>query len=344
MRLFTDRRARRTAIAAATGLTAAVALGATAAANSAGAAQPAAVQPAAALPSGMAAPYLYLGWGNPPSATSVMSATGIKQFTMAFMLSDGGCNPKWDGSRALTGGTDQSTINKIRAAGGDVTVSFGGYSGNKLGQKCSSASALAGAYQKVINAYQLKSIDVDIEAGEFSSSTVRQRVVDALKTVRAKNASLKIYVTFGTTPTGPDAAGKDLIKKGAAAGLNIDAWAVMPFDYDQGSTDMLATTKTAVDGLKNAVASAYHLSSDAAYRKVGLSSMNGKTDSSGETVSLSNFTSIISYAKSHHLARVSFWALNRDRKCPSGQSAGDTCSGISQGTYDFTKALATYTG
>ena len=32
-----------------------------------------------------AAPYLYEGWGNPPSATTVMSATGIKAFTMAFM-------------------------------------------------------------------------------------------------------------------------------------------------------------------------------------------------------------------------------------------------------------------
>src|SRR5438034_426413 len=57
--------------------------------------------------SAMAAPYIYNGWGDPPSATSVMSATGIKQFTMAFMLSGGGCVPKWDSQRALTGGVDQ---------------------------------------------------------------------------------------------------------------------------------------------------------------------------------------------------------------------------------------------
>ena len=34
----------------------------------------------------MAAPYLYEGWGNPPSPTTVMAATGIHQFTMAFVL------------------------------------------------------------------------------------------------------------------------------------------------------------------------------------------------------------------------------------------------------------------
>src|SRR6266511_663504 len=81
---------------------------------------------------GMAvAPYEYFGWGSPPSPTSVMSATGVKWFTLAFMLSDGTCNPKWDGSRPLTGGDDQNKINAIRAAGGDVIVSFGGWSGNK---------------------------------------------------------------------------------------------------------------------------------------------------------------------------------------------------------------------
>ncbi|BBJ40875.1 chitinase [Streptomyces antimycoticus] len=326
---------RRLALAAAIGL-----LGAGAATAATAQAAP---QHTAAAPSGLNGPYLYLGWGSPPKATDVMSATGTTQFTMAFMLSDGGCNPKWDGSRALTGGNDQSTINSIRSAGGDVTVSFGGWSGNKLGEKCSSASALAGAYQKVIDAYQLKSIDIDIEASEFENATVRQRVVDALKTVKQKNSGIKVYVTFGTTTTGPDANGKDLVKRGATAGLDVDGWAVMPFDFGQGSIDMAGATKSAVDGLKNTVASAYGLSSDAAYRKVGFSSMNGKTDVAGETISLNNFKDMVSYAKSHHLARVSFWSLNRDRKCGSGTD-GDACSGIDQGTYDFTKVLAGYNG
>ncbi|WP_413103348.1 chitinase [Streptomyces sp. Inha503] len=328
---------RRLALAAAIGLLAA---GATAAATAQAA--PRAAHTAAA-PSGLNGPYLYLGWGSPPKATDVMSATGIQQFTMAFMLSDGGCNPKWDGSRALTGGNDQSTINSIRSAGGDVTVSFGGWSGNKLGEKCSSASALAGAYQKVIDAYKLKSIDIDIESTEFENATVRQRVIDALKTVKQKNSGIKVYVTFGTTTSGPDSNGKDLVKRGATAGLDVDGWAVMPFDFGQGSIDMAAATKSAVDGLKNTVASAYGLSSDAAYRKVGFSSMNGKTDVAGETISLNNFKAMVSYAKGHHLARVSFWSLNRDRKCGSGTD-GDACSGIDQGTYDFTKALTGYNG
>ncbi|MYS18580.1 carbohydrate binding domain-containing protein, partial [Streptomyces sp. SID4982] len=40
-----------------------------------------------------AAPYLYEGWGDPPNPATVMNATGVKWFTMAFVLDSGGCNP-----------------------------------------------------------------------------------------------------------------------------------------------------------------------------------------------------------------------------------------------------------
>ncbi|GAA1155562.1 hypothetical protein GCM10009630_61900 [Kribbella jejuensis] len=290
-----------------------------------------------------AAPYLYLGWGDPQKPTDVMNAAGNKWFTLAFVLSDGGCNPKWDGDRALTGGSDQSAINSIRAAGGDVIPSFGGWSGNKLGEKCSSASALAAAYQKVIDAYQLKAIDIDIEDTEFHSATARQRVISALKTVKSKNPGLKAYITMGTDQTGPDASGVDLINKGAAAGLANDGWVLMPFDFGGGSTNMATLTEKAEEGLKARLKSAYGYTDDEAYRHMGISSMNGKTDDAGETVRLSDFKTLLTYAQEHHLARFTFWSVNRDRPC-SGGGDGDSCSGISQNPYDFTKVIAQFHG
>jgi len=210
---------------------------------------------AAASPGFAVAPYEYLGWGSPQNPTSVMSATGVKWFTLAFILSDGTCNPKWDGSRPLTGGSDQSTINAIRGAGGDVVVSVGGWSGNKLGETCSSASALAGAYQKVINAYKLKALDIDIENTEWSNATVRQRVVDALKTVKANNPGLKTVITFGTTSSGPDSTGVDMIRRAANSGLANDVWCIMPFDFGGGTTNMGSLTTKAMEGLKAQVKS-----------------------------------------------------------------------------------------
>ncbi|MEU9078327.1 chitinase [Kitasatospora sp. NPDC004745] len=298
---------------------------------------------AAAGPGAMAAaPYEYLGWGNPQKPTDVMAATGVTWFTLAFMLSDGTCNPKWDGSRALRGGSDEAAIASIRAAGGDVVVSVGGWSGNKLGEKCGSAAALAGAYQKVVDAYHLKALDIDIENTEFSNATVRQRVVDALKTVKARNPGLVTYVTMGTTPSGPDANGKDLIRRGAAAGLANDGWVIMPFDFGGHSGSMGQASVSALEGLKAAVKSAYGYGDDAAYRHIGVSSMNGVTDEADETVTTGDFQTILGYARQHHIARYAFWSVNRDRGCSGGGS--DACSGISQSPYAFTKIVAQYKG
>ncbi|MFI6595259.1 CBM35 domain-containing protein [Nonomuraea sp. NPDC050536] len=289
------------------------------------------------------APYVYAGWGSAGSPSGAMSATGVKWFTLAFILSDGTCNPKWDGSRPLTGGTDQATINAIRAAGGDVVISVGGWSGTKLGEKCTSASALAGAYQKVINAYSLKALDIDIEDTEWASATVRQRVIDALKTVKAGNPGIKTIITFGTTPTGPDSTGVDMINRGATSGLQNDIWTIMPFDFGGHTGTMGQATVNAMEGLKSRVKSAYGYSDAATYAHLGLSSMNGKTDEADEVVSLADFQTMLSYAQQHHIARLTFWELNRDRACGSGGDL-NACSGVSQQPYDFTKIIAGYTG
>nr|BFD87766.1 chitinase [Streptomyces sp. Xyl84] len=294
---------------------------------------------AAPGPGAMAvAPYLYNGWGSPPSPTTVMNATGVKWFTLAFVLSNGYCNPQWDGSRPLTGGVDQQTINTVRAAGGDVIPSFGGWSGNKLESSCGSAGELANAYQKLISTYGLKAIDIDIEAAAYDSPTVQQRTVDALKTVKANNPGLKVYVTFGTGQNGPD---NSLINRAAAAGLTVDSWTVMPFDFGGAGQNMGQLSVQAAEGLKTAVKNAYGYTDDQAYRHTGISSMNGVTDDS-ETVTVADFRTILAYAQQRHLARLTFWSVNRDRPCTGG--GADTCSGVSQQPWDFTRVFAQYAG
>lgn len=298
----------------------------------------------AAAASGAGGPYLYLGWGDPPEAASFMKETGTTQLTMAFILANGGCSPAWDGQRPLRGGQDEATIKAVQEAGGDITPSIGGWSGSKLGEVCTDAESLAGAYQEVIDAYGLKSIDIDIESTEAETPEVRQRVIDALKIVKAENDGIKVYVTFGSTPQGPSDAGKDLIKRGAEAGLDVDGWVIMPFDYSDGTTDMVAATKSGVDGLKDAVAAAYGISDEAAYAKSGLSSMNGTTDVEGESIAPADFQEMVDYAKEHKLARVSFWSVNRDRPCEGGGDADQSCSGVDQQPWEFSKILAGYGG
>ncbi|MEV6201088.1 carbohydrate binding domain-containing protein [Streptomyces sp. NPDC051771] len=289
-----------------------------------------------------AAPYLYLGWGNPPAPATVMNATGIKTFTMAFILSSGGCNPAWDGQRPLTGGIDQSTINAIRAAGGDIVPSIGGWSGNKLGPNCATAEALAGAYQKVIDAYGLKSIDVDIEnTDEFENAAVQDRVLGALKIVKANNPGLRTILTFGTSTTGPTSWGNRLIEQSKALDAGIDVFTIMPFDFG-GGADMYGNTVNAAEGLKNKLKSVYGWDDATAYAHIGISGMNGLSDQQ-EVTTPQTWTAIRDWANTHHIARLAFWSVNRDRGCAGG-GVTETCSGIAQADWEFTKITAGFTG
>ncbi|SDT74849.1 glycosyl hydrolase family 18 protein [Actinoplanes derwentensis] len=285
-----------------------------------------------------AAPYLYPGWGNPPAPATVVNATGIRAFTMAFVLASNGCNPAWDGSTGLTGGVHASTIAAIRAAGADVIPSIGGWSGNKLGPNCSTPEALAGAYQKVIDTFQLKAIDIDIEnTDEFENYVVADRIVDALKIVKQRNPGVKTIITFGTTPTGPNPSGLRLIQQAKAKNANIDVFTQMPFDFN-GHADMYAATIGATEGLKNTLKTTFGWTDAQAYAKIGISGMNGLSDQQ-EVTTVETWTRIRDYATSKGLARFTFWSVNRDRGCAGGGVVSE-CSGIAQADWEFTRVTA----
>ena len=284
------------------------------------------------------APYVYPGWGSPPAPATVVNATGIKAFTMAFVNSGGGCNPAWDSESGLTGGVHASYISQIKAAGADVIPSIGGWSGNKLGPNCATANDLAGAYQKVINAFGLKAIDIDIEnTDEFENTAVQDKILSALKIIKQNNSSVKTIVTFGTSTTGPTYYGTRLVQQAKALGANIDVFTQMPFDFGGGS-DMYTATVNASEGLKNLLKTTFGYTDAQAYSHMGISGMNGLSDQQ-ENTTTDTWTRIRDYAKSKGFARFTFWAVNRDRGCAGGGVVSN-CSGIAQADWAFTKISA----
>ncbi|MGW0809797.1 fibronectin type III domain-containing protein [Nonomuraea sp. NPDC002799] len=283
------------------------------------------------------APYLYMGWGNPPNPGTVMDATGVKSFTMAFILSGGGCTPAWDGNRALTGGADQQAINTIKSKGGSVQISFGGWQGNKLGPNCATPAAFAGAVQQVINAVGPAVVDFDIENfDEFENYTVQDRILNGLKIVKQNNPNVKVVVTFGTTTSGPNAHGVRLINQARALAVPIDNYTIMPFDF--GGSNIYQDTVNASEGLKNALKNAFGWTDAQAYAHMGISGMNGLSDQQ-ELTSPSTWTQIRDWANSHGLTRLAYWAVNRDRPCPGGGVVSN-CSGIAQADWEFTRITA----
>ena len=72
--------------------------------------------------------------------------------------------------------------------------------------------------------------------------------------------------------------------------------------------------------------------------------MNGHTDEASETVTVTDFETMLGFAQLHHLARFTFWAVNRDRQCSGTENAGEDCSGIAQAPYAFSDVIAAYHG
>jgi chitinase len=278
------------------------------------------------------APYFYTwGWGS--SAYAFSSLAQMKQqggpsaVTLAFVLSGGGCTVSTDIQDNLT------DVNAFIAAGGHVKASFGGADGTYLENACSDATSLASAISGFVDATGITDLDFDIEQGTTSSNaTINARRASALATVQASK-HIRVAFTLPVNPDGLDNLGLDIVKAALAAGVKVSFVNVMTMDYGNG-TNLGTTPIASVDATaKQLQALIAGLSLDAAYRMVGTTAMLGHNDDT-EVFSLDNAKTLIAYAKQKQLGLVSFWAIQRDEKCPSGVDL-DVCTGVNASTFQF---------
>ncbi|MEU4521606.1 chitinase [Amycolatopsis sp. NPDC024027] len=289
-----------------------------------------------------AAPYLMPQSNNPPDPVTVMNATGLKAFQLAFILAPngGGCSPTWDGTSAVSSDTAVAgVISRIRGAGGDVSVSVGGYGGTKLGQTCGTVAATAAAYQQVITKYSLKAIDFDLEEPEYENTAAIANELGAAKTLQASNPGLFVSVTMPGTAAGTGWFGTQLIDQAKSIGFTPNNFSIMPFDggFNGGSSQV-----SALEALHGLLMSHLGWDSATAYAHEGFSGMNGKSDAA-EMFYTSDFQTVYDYATSHGLGRFTFWSVNRDRACV-GTTDNGVCSNVPQNDWDFTKFSVRFAG
>ncbi len=292
-----------------------------------------------------AAPYVMPLANNPPDLTTVMSASGAKAFTLAFIVADGGCTPAWETDSGLDDVSSDTQvapiISAIRAAGGDVVVSFGGYNGTKLGQDCSSPQATAAAEQTVINKYNLKALDFDLEEPEYENSTAINNELGAAQILQQNNSGLYESITIPGTTSGTGWFGQQLLDNAKTLNYTPNNYAIMPFD---GGFSGASSQISALESFNTILVNTFGWSSSTAYTYEGISSMNGRTDSA-EYFYQSDFQTVLSFAESNHLARYTFWSVNRDRECnpPDNNDAlSGTCSSVTQNSWDFTKIIVQF--
>jgi hypothetical protein len=278
------------------------------------------------------APYFYTwGWGSSSYAFSSLAQMkqqgGPAAVTIAFVLSGGGCTVSTDIQNNL------ADVKAFVTAGGHVKASFGGADGAYLENACADAASLAAALSGFVDATGITDLDFDIEEGATSSNaTVNARRATALAMVQAQK-HVRVAFTLPVNPDGLDSLGLDIVKSALAAGVKISLVNVMTMDYGNGTnlgTTPIASVDATAKQLQAAIAG---LSSDAAYRMVGATAMIGHNDDS-EIFSLDNAKTLVAYAKQKQLGLISFWAIQRDEKCPSGIDL-NLCTGVNTSTFQF---------
>ncbi len=300
---------------------------------------------ATAWPAHVFAPYVDTGLSN-TTLTTVAADYGTQFFTLAF-VDGGGC--QW--SLPNESGW-QSQISALQAEGGDVSISFGGYTvdtdSDDLGAQCSSASAMAAQVESVVTTLNVTHLDFDIESNEETNTADVSLTAQALAEVRqwatGNGEQLAISYTIPVLPTGLTSSGESVLQTSLADGFTPNVVNIMTMDYGTSGTEMGTAANQALDATAGQIESIYGISSSAAYGMLGNTPMIGQNDTSGEIFMLADASTVESYAAQQGIALLSFWSEGRDNGgCPGTTTAGSTCSGISQANGAFTQAFQPFT-
>ncbi|WP_280698794.1 cellulose binding domain-containing protein [Kitasatospora sp. GP82] len=300
-------------------------------------------------------PYVDTSLYPPYDLVATAKATGVKNFNLAFVVSGGGCTPKWGGVSDLSGDAVAAQIGALRAVGGDVRVSLGGANGSELATVCSSAAELAAAYQKAVDAYGLTELDFDIEGGALGDTAANTRRAQAVaqlqRTAAAKGRTLDVSFTLPVLPSGLTQDGINLVADARSNGVAIGAVNIMAMDFGDGVAPNPngRMGKYAIDAATATQAqlkSVLGLGDGDAWAKVAVTPMIGVNDVATEVFTVADADQLARFAASKHLAWLAMWSGTRDKGCAGGAQtyADATCSSIVQQPLDFTRALGAYTG
>ncbi|GLZ39574.1 hypothetical protein Acsp05_31980 [Actinokineospora sp. NBRC 105648] len=309
------------------------------------------------MPARVFAPYFEAWTGENPATLS--AASGAKYLTMAFLqtASPGSCTALWNGdtSMPISSSTFGAAINTIKANGGDVIPSFGGYTadttGTELADSCTDVNKIAGEYQRLITTYDISRIDLDIEIDSLDNTAGVDRRNKAIKIVKdwaaANGRPIQFSYTLPTTTSGLAQNGVALLRNAVQNNAQVDVVNIMTFDYydNAGTHNMAKDTETASQGLVNTLAQLYPSKTQAQlWGMVGVTEMIGVDDfGPAETFTTADATTVYNWALAKGINTLSFWALQRDNgSCPGG-AAADNCSGIAQDLYYFSKKFAPFT-
>jgi hypothetical protein len=321
-----------------------------------------AVIPASAVTGGVPPAQVYAPYFEaylPDSLTAVTGQSGARFVTMAFVQAAAkkgasACALTWNGGESLSKGGYLGGIRRLRAEGGDAIVSFGGFSadhgGTEIADACHSVTAIAAAYERLVNGYGVRRLDMDIEDNSVLDPSGINRRNEAITLLErwaaARHIPLWIQFTLGVEPTGFDQRTLGILRDAQKNRTRVNSINLMVFDYYLGNEKKplnmgALAVKSAITVHRQLAAIYPRLTSAQIWRRLGFTMLPGIDDYPGRTevTHLSDAKVMLDFARAKLMDFLSIWALQRDHgKCP-GVIDGNYCSGITQPPWAFSHLL-----
>jgi chitinase len=239
----------------------------------------------------------------------------------------------------------KSRISALKESSAAVRVSFGGATGTELATVCDSASALAAAYGKALDASGATQADFDIEGTALTDSTSIDLRSKAIAILQKERSDLKVSFTLPVTPSGLSDYGLAVLDSANTNAVMVSTVNIMAMNYGTSYTsDMGAYAISAANAAHDQLKDVFALSTANAWRGLALTAMIGVNDVAGETFTLSDAAQVRSFTETKSLAWLSMWSTLRDQQCDTTTSAADgastDCSGVEQEDGAFAEALS----
>ncbi len=246
------------------------------------------------LPAHVYAPYYetYLA-PNTASITATAQASGVRYFSLAFLqaTAKGSCSINWNSNSSQPLGYYNSDIASLRALGGDVIPTFGGYSadhgGTEIADTCTNVNSIAADYESVITTLGVTRLDMDVESSSLNNTAGIDRRNQALAIVQqwaaAQNPPIPLQVSY-TIPVeqyGLDPNGEAVLQSAVANGVKVTTVNIMVFDYyiaKEGTVEMGQAAINAANNTNTQLQSIFGVTSQQAYGMEGMTLLPGIDD------------------------------------------------------------------
>ncbi|MFE6161918.1 chitinase [Streptomyces sp. NPDC056486] len=286
----------------------------------------------------------YAPYVSATTAADTDSSGTPSTYNLAFVVAEGSdCTPVWGGTTDIGDDSVASRIAKLKKTGGAVRVSFGGAAGKELALTCDSASRLAAAYAKVLDATGATEADFDIEGDALTDSASVARRSEAIALLQKKR-DLKATFTLPVMPSGLDADSMALLDSANDHDARVSTVNIMAMNYGTSYTgDMGDYAITSATKAHAQIKKVFGLSDRNAWNGLAVTAMAGVNDVKGETFTLADAAQLRSYGEKKGIAWLSMWSSSRDKECEDGTSttkAQNSCSGVEQGAGAFAEALS----